>query len=202
MIFWLDFSGHTGPTWGETSRVVTTPPAGFSAEAQAEIVARVAKHFSRWPVTVTDQRPASLEAGKTLHVIIGGDISWGGRVSQAQLGGAFLPQKNEVYVAHLPTWSTYPPGTAAIIAHECGHSFGLRHHVANGDYERVNPDGTCPIMGSPQDSENAVWCIGVNELGETQDDVALLTKALGSSGIVVTLTVPGMKPACVQLEPV
>ena len=171
--------------------------AGFPADAQAEIVRRVAGLFARFNVTVQDTPPADMSAGKALHVLIrGNDV-----VSQAGIGAAFQPGNNQAFVRHLPTWSVYPAGVAAIIAHECGHAFGLRHLIENGDYCHVLPNGDCPIMGTPADAERAVWATGTNELGEPQDDVAMLTQALGLKGLEMTITVTGMKPVTVQLEP-
>src|SRR5262249_37279395 len=103
-VVYLDFNGHTGPEWGNSTDPIITTPAfdmdgntsSFSAEELATIQTMwklVTEDFLPFNVDVTTQDPGSAALMKTspsdidygVRCVIGGDGSWlgtGGGVAQ------------------------------------------------------------------------------------------------------------------------
>src|SRR5207249_3355618 len=128
------------------------------------------------------QPPASMDAGDTYHLIIGGDGKWfyGGFGGVSLIDGFTMAGANMGYVAS----NNYGGGTnlkfmAEAMSHEIGHGLGLQHqsaYDANGNlfeaYCTGSGDGRAPIMGNSYQAARGLWYQGTSAISATtfQDD--------------------------------
>jgi Domain of unknown function (DUF4214)/Metallo-peptidase family M12B Reprolysin-like len=197
---YLDFSGLPTQTWGGYTNV-TTPafdldgnPSSFSPAEVAvvtEVWQRVAEIYSPFNINVTTVAPADLSHGKTQIVAIGGSYNdWfhqaaGGVSYVGAFANAALPNISHVFVDGTAGVAKY---IAVAAAHEAGHAFGLDHQStfsASGTLvQEYNPgdSASAPIMGLAYSSNRALWWVGPNDTGATQNDEAVIADAANGFG--------------------
>jgi len=196
-LIYLDFNGDFNAQWGSYTNI-TTPAydrdsdlTNFSASEMLsieEIKARVIEYFSPFNLEVKTNfdfatEPTIFNDREAMHVIIGGSSTWLG----ATWGGyayydSFWKGEDAVYVFENNLGNGNPKYTADAIAHEVGHSFGLRHHGsfdANGVMTAEYDRGTslaAPIMGTSYYAQRGLWSYGPTSSATTmQDDLAVIT---------------------------
>jgi subtilisin-like proprotein convertase family protein len=200
---YLDFDGHfQSGTWGSYSNlnIPAFDQDGDSADYNAEEVAYiqdvwsiVAEDFAPFNINVTTVQPSVLAEGQSvsasngiaLRIAIGGDDA----EVLGTSGIAGMAQYNSFTNSHPNLALTFPvssPGnymsvfsTGTTISHEAGHSFGLRHHPGNYNFNAqwaaiMNPG----VFGF----EDTWWAIAEDDLGNLQDDMAMLSNSTNGFG--------------------
>src|SRR5690606_24384707 len=123
--------------------------------------------------------------GVALRLAIGGTPSLLGDPSSIAGRGYYNAFTNSVSnVAYVFPEST--PGSlrnaltiGMIASHEAGHSFGLRHQTGHLDFLNQSQ----ATMGSASYGyEDAWWVVGTDDLGNYQDDMAMLASTLNGFG--------------------
>ncbi len=216
---YLDFDGHFEATWSGYSNV-TTPVFDFDSNPSAinadedkyirDIWAIVAEDYAPFNINVTTVEPAVLAAGVpssvangvALRVAIGGTTAVMNDPSLASgtagLGAYNSFTNSTANVAYVfPESSSNVFRTAIVIGlvatHEAGHSFGLRHQ--SGAYDATAKwNGNMSSIGS---FEDAWWTTGTDDLGNFQDDMAMLANSLNGFGYRAddsAGTIAGAKP--------
>jgi hypothetical protein len=180
---YLDFDGHY-EAWNNVNTVAYDADGDVNTFNAAELsfienVWRIASEdYSAFNIDVTTQEPpvlapgmpASAANGVALRVAIGAaGISGGGygyydSFTNSTPNTAWVNAQGQTD----PMWA----GTA--VSHEAGHSFGLRHHAPD------NFSGTAIMSGFNVEPENATWRNGLNELGNPQDEIAMIARPANS----------------------
>ncbi len=196
---YLDFDGHFEATWGDA----TTPPfdrdgnpSTLSSEELTfveDVWRIVAEDYAPLNINVTTVEPAVLADGvqigdangKALRLAIGGTPAVLGRSDSiagiARYNSFTNSAANIAYVFPESISGSYLSAVSAgmVSSHEAGHSFGLRH--LNGAY-----DLTAQWQGIMNTSllgfEDAYWLAATDDLGNFQDDMAMLASSLNGFG--------------------
>lgn len=199
---YLDFDGDYASIWGAYSPG-TTPaydndgdPTTFTQgeiDNMHEIWMRVAEAYSPFDIDVTTVDPGSLQDGKVLRAVVGGDGNngtgsyWvGGRAGGiGYVGGFENSQPNTVYVFPGNLANGTPKYTAMAISHEAGHGFGLNHQSVYSpsgtklsEYNQGTSD-SAPFMGTAYFAARGIWYSGINSNGFIQNDVDIISTANG-----------------------
>lgn len=202
-VLFLDFDGGRvfGTSW-DFNQGITYSPCTFanSADSVAWVVKAVKRMTSDvWDgLVVTSDSTLFLAApvGKRQRVILTPTYQWYGNIGGASFQNTFTNgSENPAWVFQIIVGSgviNYNLRDLAIsIAHEAGHTFGLRHQSAYSNYVngtkqddyrgKLSQQGTgnaafAPIMGIAVDAKLATWSKGPNTFGVTslQDDITTL----------------------------
>ncbi len=210
---YLDFNGNFEGDWWQTYKGnvdhyynLFTPayntdgvPGLFSTTEQQEIReiwAAVAEDFAPFNINVTTNYYGTLEDGKALKVVIGGNDNWLKRDVDENISGtseirSYLtsaPNTVFVFSENFSTGAFYRMQIAATASHEAGHAYSLVHRsVWSADGKTVTEpydfgtDVWTPIMGHSNSADRTTWSRGVTEQGPYtwQDDFAILGGLLG-----------------------
>lgn len=200
---YLDFDGHfQSGTWGSYSNlnIPAFDKDGNSADYNAEEVAYiqdvwsiVAEDFAPFNINVTTVQPSVLAAGQSasapngiaLRIAIGGDdtevLGTSGIAGMAQYNSFTNSNPNLALTFPVSSPGNYMSvfSTGTTISHEAGHSFGLRHHP--GDYN-FSAQWAAIMNTSVFGFEDNWWTIGEDDLGNLQDDMAMLSNATNGFG--------------------
>jgi len=220
-VLYLDFNGHTTPTstgWNPTPIVTpafqlpgtASPTAQANLDAIRDIWLHVAEDFAAWDIDVTTEQPPTTARGQRC-VIGGSSMDWLG--AQGVMGIAYIGSfgglisgsdaNNFVFIDNgyagmKPTTSNYEV-TILCIAHEVGHTLGLRHWgedatgtgaaytVGHSVANHPGVGSVCAIMGNsallgwPSGCNLNQWSKGdyphayAQTTGGAQDDIAVIT---------------------------
>ncbi len=198
---YIDFDGHFEPTWGSYSNV-TVPafdqdsnPSDFNSEETAyieDVFRIVAEDYAPFNINVTTVEPPVLAAGQpisaangiALRVTVGGTSQ---QVLGASNGGLGYYNSFTGSVANLAV--TFPVSssgsvssslwTGSVVSHEAGHSFGLRHQLGASDHG-AKWSGIMNLASYGYDDN--WWSQGKDDLGNVQDDLAMLSNTLNGFG--------------------
>ncbi|WP_406700163.1 Ig-like domain repeat protein [Singulisphaera sp. Ch08] len=194
---YLDFDGHSATdTWG----TYTAVPFDFNGEdtvfspgerlAIRNIWLTTAEDFSPFAINVTTVQPGSFANGVGFRQVM--TMSSPSLVGQPTgiIGVAYLNSYAGSAVNTAFTWtgnfgyvgtdsSTRIVAQAAeqgnTTSHEFGHALGLQHYVS--------PSSTLGIMYTPDGGlSRETWMTGTNELGNAQDDMAIISNATNTFG--------------------
>lgn len=201
---YLDFTGHTtsGTYWNSAytnGASITTPV--YSRDSSSafsntelrdiyEIWLRVSEDYMPFDVNVTTKEPAksslikssSSDAYYGVRVCIGGDCSdwYGSAASGVAAYDSFTWSSDTPVFVFAKTLYNLPRYIAESASHEVGHTFGLEHDGKNSTVYYQGANGWAPIMGSPYYQGLTQWSKGsYSGANNTQDDIAILGKALG-----------------------
>ncbi|MFO0924776.1 MAG: hypothetical protein U0905_20100 [Pirellulales bacterium] len=199
---YLDFDGHFESSWGSYTNV-TSPafdrdgsPTSLSVEELQyiqDVWEIVAEDYAPFNINVTTVEPSVLAAGVpndqangiALRIAIGGTETvlsanaGSGLAGMALINSFTSTSPNVAFVFPASsTGSLRDSSTIGItVSHEAGHSFGLLHQ--QNSYDLLNEwQG---IMNSGVFGfDDAVWVTGRTSATATQDDMAMLSAALGN----------------------
>jgi reprolysin-like metallo-peptidase family M12B len=164
----------------------TVGHSGFADPEIAYIILGVAGHFNPWYVTVTGDENVfkSYSIGKKQEVIPtetnewygnnAGGVAYIGSYSWTSPAPAFVFTKLLGYNVH---------NVIEAIAHEAGHTLGLRHQVDCSNGVVVNQYSLYKIMGNSYPlSPVGTWTTGTSSAAcAIQDDVAKITAVLSAN---------------------
>lgn len=179
IIVYLNFIGQTvepvTPAFDQDGDPTTFVEAEI--ESIKQIWAYVAEKYSIFDVDITTEKP---EVKDQYQVVIGGDGSWmGGTVGGVANLGRMYAAPGEPITAFVfpPLLGNHPKYISDGVAHEIGHTFGLRHQIqvdetdtGIGEYDYGNAQ-VAPLMGCAYYSERAVW-----HKSSRQDDIFVLDR--------------------------
>lgn len=198
---YLDFDGHFEATWGSYSNI-TTPALDFDSNPSAinaeedqyirDAWAIVAEDYAPFNINVTTVEPAILAPGVpnsaangvALRVAIGGtsavmnDPNIGGGIAGLGAYNSFTNSRpNVAYVFPESSSNVFRSAivVGSISSHEAGHSFGLRHQTAAYD---VAAKWQGIMLSTELGYEDSWWTAGTDDLGNYQDDMAMLSNSL------------------------
>lgn len=194
----LDFNGATALSWGSYTSDITpaydtdgdaaTFTAGELTSIQT-IWTRVSEMFSPFNINVTTVDPGNLTDQETVRVIIGGTGSWYGSAGGvAYLGAFYNTAPNIAWVFPKMLANGHTKYTADAIAHEAGHTFGLRHQSAYSGSTKTaeyNPgtSAKAPTMGNSYSATRSLWWNGATTSSSTlQNDVAVISNSSNGFG--------------------
>jgi hypothetical protein len=173
------------------------PAAPWGTDAQrADVLARVADKYSPFNVLVTATKPNHADHVATIYV--GGNGAWTGQalggVNGSGVGSFATGGFGYVFPDNLQG-GVKDVGEAA--AHEAGHVLGLSHQITllgGPNYLPYNPGDAAwaPVMGNSYHAARSGWAKGPSDVAFLldgsgnlidfeQDDIAVLTKALGTA---------------------
>lgn len=175
---YLDVTGAPSEQW--EARTVPPIPA-YDPSKVTTLWETVANLYAPFAVNVTTRDPGGWDSGGVLphnhqfRIVVGADDwllpGYGGFSDIGSYANPDLPNTAYVFSSVFED----PAQLSRCAAHESGHAFGLRHIVdATGNFAFGY------IMGQFW-NDGAAWGVGTNDLGQTQDDNAVLTSALGSN---------------------
>lgn len=198
---YLDFDGHFEATWGAYTNV-TSPafdrdgnPTSLSVEELQyiqDVWEIVAEDYAPFNVNVTTIEPAVLAAGVpgdqangvALRIAIGGtDLVLGANAGTGLAGMALInsftstsPNVAFVFPASSSGYLREASTIGITVSHEAGHSYGLLHqrnsYDITGEWQGIMNSG---VFGF----DDAVWVNGYVSSTSLQDDMAMLSTALG-----------------------
>ena len=214
----LDFDGHVvedtywnDRNFGDAIHARPYSTDGNTAEFSAgelsrieEIFRRVAEDFAPFDVNVSTVDPgvaAFAEGGTALRTIISDDIdaATGNRWFDSAGGVAYL--NSWYWRSDTPVWvfennlgNGNEKFVAEAISHEIGHAFGLQHDGGPGtgyyNGHGSGETGWASIMGVGYNQALSQWSAGeYSGANNQQDDIAILTNALGTEVDVVGDTI-------------
>ena len=160
----IDFDGHLveNTSWN-VSGPLSCAPSGLTAAEQQQVVDRVKYHFSIYNVTVTTNEATYniTPATERQRIIVTSSYEWygSGAGGTSFLNSFFWGDNTPAFVFDvLLEYSTLKIGEA--IAHEAGHSVGLRHQVDCSGGVVVNQYSSGKIMGNSYTVAYGVWNVG------------------------------------------
>ena len=189
----LDFDGHlvSQTSWNVYGDIACLPANMTTAEAQS-ILNRVVEDFSPFNVTVTVDE-AVYNAGdpyKRMRVIITETWEWFGKAGGTSYLNSFTWGDNTPCFVFSSLLGYEVKKVGEAVAHEAGHTLGLRHQALYTDCVYVSEYNSglgtgetswAPIMGNSYYRNLSTWSNGPNPYGCTalQDDLAILSGVLG-----------------------
>lgn len=205
-VLYLDFDGHSvnDPGWASIGypSIVSAPfdidgvPAAFSAAEQAvifEVWQRVAEDYRPFDVNVTTRAVRPIDTctapGRIEDLVQRVVITTSNFTGQAGVVGVALLESFASGVDRPAYVFTDTPSKRSAkwigegVAHEAGHTFGLRHDGDQSNAEYYDGHGSwAPIMGRPLNPERPVtqWSRGEYASANRQeDDLAIIAQLVG-----------------------
>lgn len=187
--FYIDFDGETikNANWNG-GQTLTLAPAELTTEQKAQVMMEVRAHFSPYNVVITDDITIynAANVNKRMRVIVTPTSGWYPGVTGVAYTGSLTWGDNTpcfVFSDKLYNGAHY---IAEIIAHELGHTVGLRHQ---GEY---NEDCSLKytykmgvVMGNSLYVPQGEWIYGTTTCCTCmQDDKAILASVLGLAPVV------------------
>lgn len=182
----IDFDGQTvnSPYWNGGG-TLNCAASGLSSAAISQVLTEVRAHYAPYNVQVTYDENVYNAANpyKRTRVVVTSSSSWysAGSSGVAYIGSftwgdqtpAFVFSDRLYYTAHY---------VAEIVAHESGHTLGLRHQSAyDGSCNLLSSYKAGAIMGNSLNSSQGQWIYGTTTSCLTyQDDNSVLRTQLGS----------------------
>ena len=198
---YLDFDGHSEASWGEYSNVngpafdIDGNPSDLNAEELTfvqELWQIVAENYAPFNINVTTVEPPVLAVGvpsdqangEALRVAIGGsgvNVLGTGYAGYAYINSFTDSIANVAYVFPISSSGSLMSSLSGgiIASHEAGHAFGLQHFASAVDLDA----GYQSLMNtSSYGLEDATWSSGINYLGNSQDDLAVIARSTNGFG--------------------
>lgn len=182
-VVYLNFWGAevSGTMWN-TNGVIIATEAGFVQVEIDQIVTQVLRHFPLYDVKITTNKAEfdAAQEGHKMEVIITENYQWFGQAGGvAYINSFFWTSKEPCWVfSLLLNYNTHY--VAEAIAHEAGHTLGLRHQSDCVGGVVTNQYRNGWMMGVSYYVDLGIQGVGTSSLScQTQDDVAKLTSALG-----------------------
>lgn len=189
-VIYINYNGFN-PADMVWSKYEKFSPACLSDKEKIEVNKRVEKHFSDYDVLVTNDESLFYKYPVNLRIrvtVTDDELyttgMWGfknllhGCAFYNQL---FLGDTTTVLVStyDLPYFNTR--FIADLVTHEVGHSLGLCHQAVWKKAKMImeyNMGDSCsaPIMGFTKETKDSYWDIGINQIGQYQNDTAIIAK--------------------------
>ena len=204
-VLYLDFDGHEidGTAWNGSQGPLSAKPYDLDGDpstfneaeraAIAEIWHRVAEDFAAFDIDVTTEEPLNF-GPNTGRVLITSKTDANGRAMPSNSGGgvayigvfggfSYASYFSPAFV-YYDNLGKVTPYIAEASSHEFGHNLGLSHDGSSSTtYYSGHGSGFtswAPIMGNPYAKNVTQWSNGdYDGANNTQDDIAVITNALG-----------------------
>jgi hypothetical protein len=181
---YIDFDGQTvNSTNWNGGQTIQCAPAALTADQKAQVVNEVAALYAAYKVTVTDNETVynSANSARRIRIIVTPTSSWYGGVSGISYTGSFSWGTGVPAFVFSDRLYNGPHYIAEIVAHEAGHTLGLRHQ------SEYNTDCTLKltyrmgvVMGNSLYVPQGAWINGTTYNCNTfQDDHQVLSSLLG-----------------------
>lgn len=181
-VIYLNFWGKTvsGTMWNAGS--FTVGEAGLVGTEIDFVIAQVLQHYIGYDVAITSDKSVfdAAEYGHKVEIIITEDYQWYGQAGGvAYINSFFWTDGSPAFVFSL-LLNYNGHNIAEAIAHEAGHTLGLRHQsdCVNGVITNQYSNGK--TMGVSYYVPLGIWVIGTSSLScQEQNDMAMLQSAVG-----------------------
>jgi len=197
-VVFIDFDGHTvnGTSWNYDGPIVCGP-SNLSNAQMVEIYNRVAEDYRPFNINVTTDSTKYWAApvNQRMRAVLTITSDWyGNGAGGVSYIGSFTWGDNSPCFIFTALLRYDTKSIAEAVAHEVGHTLGLRHQssydancVKTSDYNYGNgagETGWAPIMGVGYYKNYTLWHNGSNPYGCTnfQDDLGIITSRANGFG--------------------
>lgn len=189
-VIYINYSGFNPAdmVWGKYEKF---SPSCVSDKEQIEVNKRVQKHFSNYDVLITSDEslfykyPVNLRIRVTVTDNLLYSYNFFGFPNPlygcAFYNQLYLGDTTSVLISTKDIESNNTRFIADVITHEVGHSLGLCHQAVWKKAKMImeyNMGDSCsaPIMGFTKETKDSYWDIGINQIGQYQNDTAIIAK--------------------------
>jgi len=179
-VIYINYFGKNsnGGMWG----TVNVGDAGLAQPEIDYITTAVAAHFPDYNIRITQDKAIfdAAQIGHKIEVVVTEDWQWYGQCGGVAYINSFTWSDGSPAFVFSTLLSYNSHYIAEAIAHEAGHTLGLRHQSECVNGVKTVEYSYGKTMGNSYGSyPQGAWVIGVNPFCTTQDDNALLTAAVG-----------------------
>lgn len=181
---YIDFDGEqVRSSYWNGGQTLNCDPAALNADQKAQVVNEVAALYAAYKVTVTDNETVynNANSARRIRVVVTPTSYWYGGVSGISYVGSFSWGNGTPAFVFSDKLYNGPHYIAEIVAHEAGHTLGLRHQSEyNADCSLAYTYKMGVVMGNSLYVPQGAWINGTTYTCNTfQDDHQMLTSVLG-----------------------